>query len=57
MNPIELSEEDWKIVETESPVAWIAPNVRAAMPGTPIRPLPATVTRACSRIVASAFTG
>ena len=57
MKPIELSDEDWKIVETERPSAWIAANVRAAMPGTPIRPLPATVTSAWSRIVASAFTG
>ncbi len=57
LKPIELSEEDWKIVDTERPAAWIAPNVRAAMPGTPMRPLPATVTRAWPRIVASAFTG
>ncbi len=57
VKPIELSEDDWKIVETETPAAWIAANVREAMPGTPIRPLPATVTRAWPRIVASAFTG
>ena len=45
------------MVETETASAWSASNVRAAMPGTPIRPLPATVTSAWPRIVASAFTG
>ena len=34
-----------------------AENVRAATPGTPMSPFPATVTRACPLIVASAFTG
>ena len=57
VKPIELSDEDWKIVETETPAACTAANVRAAMPGTPIRPLPATVTSAWLRIVASALTG
>ena len=44
-NAIELSDEDWKMVETERPASWMAEKVRAAMPGTPMRPLPATVTR------------
>jgi hypothetical protein len=57
VKPIELSEDDWKIVETDTPAAWIAAKVRAAMPGTPMRPLPATVTSAWPRIVARAFTG
>ena len=46
VNPIELSDEAWKIVETDSPSAWTAPNVRAAMPETPTIPFPATVTTA-----------
>ncbi len=54
---MELSDEAWKIVETESPSAWTAAKVRAAMPGTPIIPFPATVTSAWPLIVASAFTG
>ena len=57
VKPIELSEEAWKIVETESDSACTAVNVRAAMPGTPIMPLPATVTSAWLLIVARAFTG
>ena len=57
VKPIELSEEAWKIVETDSPSACTAAKVRAAMPGTPIIPRPATVTRACPRTVATAFTG
>ena len=57
VKPIELSDEDWKMVDTDTPAAWTDANVRAAMPGTPMRPLPATVTSACPRIVASAFTG
>ena len=54
---MELSELAWKIVETDSFSAWTAPKVRAATPGTPMRPLPATVTRAWPLMVASAFTG
>ena len=46
VKPIELSDEAWKIVETERPSAWTGSNVRAAMPGTPTMPFPATVTRA-----------
>ena len=57
VKPIELSDEAWKMVETETPSAWTAAKVRAAMPGTPIMPFPATVTSAWPRIVASAFTG
>ena len=57
MKPIELSDDAWKIVETERPSACTAANVRAAMPGTPIMPLPATVTSAWPGRVASAFTG
>ena len=47
VNPIELSEEAWKIVETDRRSASTATNVRAAMPCTPAIPLPATVTTAC----------
>ena len=50
----ELSEEDWKIVETDTPAACTEAKVRAAMPGTPISPLPATVTSAWLRMVARA---
>jgi hypothetical protein len=57
VNPIELSEDAWKIVETERPAAWTAANVRAAIPGTPTIPFPATVTIAWSAIRARAFTG
>ncbi len=57
VKPIELSDEDWKMVDTDTPAAWIAAKVRDAMPGTPMSPLPATVTSAWPRIVASAFTG
>ena len=57
VKPMEFSEEAWKIVETERPSPWMAPNVRAAMPGTPIMPLPATVTRACDDSMARPFTG
>ena len=57
VNPIELSDDAWKIVETDSCSASMAPNVRAAMPCTPTIPLPATVTIACPRTIASALTG
>ena len=57
VKPIELSDEAWKIVETERPSAWTAENVRAAMPGTPIIPFPATVTSDCPLTVARALTG
>ncbi len=57
VNPIELSDDAWKIVDTESRSASTAENVRAAMPWTPAMPLPATVTIAWSRTIASAFTG
>jgi hypothetical protein len=57
VNPMELSDEAWKMVDTDSPAACTAANVRAAMPGTPIMPLPETVTTAWPRMVASAFTG
>ena len=57
VKPMELSELAWKMVDTESPAACTAPKARAATPGTPMRPLPATVTRAWPLIVANAFTG
>jgi hypothetical protein len=57
VKPMEFSEEAWKIVETEMPSPWSAPKVRAAMPGTPIMPLPATLTRACEASTARPFTG
>ena len=57
MKPIELSDDAWKIVETESRSASTATNVRAAMPCTPTMPLPATVTIAWPRTIAIALTG
>ena len=57
VNPIELSDDAWKMVETESRSDSIAAKVRAAMPWTPTIPLPATVTIACPRTIASALTG
>ena len=57
VNPIELSDEAWKIVDTERRSASTAENVRAAMPWTPAMPLPATVTIAWPRTMASALTG
>ena len=57
VNPIELSDDAWKIVDTDSRSASTAANVRAAMPWTPTMPLPATVTIACPRTIASALTG
>ena len=57
VKPIELSDDAWKIVDTDRRSASTAANVRAAMPCTPIMPLPATVTIACPRTIASAFTG
>jgi hypothetical protein len=44
VKPIELSDDAWKIVETDSRSVSTAVNVRAAMPWTPTIPLPATVT-------------
>ena len=57
VKPIELSDEAWKIVETDRRSASTAANVRAAMPCTPSIPLPATVTIACWRTIAIALTG
>ena len=57
VKPIELSDEAWKIVETERRSASTAANVRAAMPCTPTMPLPATVTIAWPCTMASALTG
>ena len=57
VKPIELSDDAWKIVETDSRSASTAANVRAAMPCTPTMPLPATVTIAWPRTIASALTG
>ena len=57
VNPIELSDEAWKIVDTDSRSASTAAKVRAAMPWTPTMPLPATVTTACAGRIASALTG
>jgi hypothetical protein len=39
------------------PLRCIAPKVRAAIPGTPSMPLPATVMRAWSFTAETAFTG
>ncbi len=57
VKPIELSDDAWKMVDTDSRSASTATNVRAAMPWTPTMPLPATVTIACPRTIAIAFTG
>ena len=57
MKPIELSDEAWKIVDTDNPSALTDVNVRAAMPGTPTMPRPATVITACAGSTASDFTG
>ena len=54
---MELSDEPWKMVETDRRSASTAAKVRAAMPCTPTMPLPATVTTACLGSSASAFTG
>ena len=54
---IECSEDACEISETDMPPLASAPNVRAAMPGTPSIPLPATVTSACEVIAESARTG
>ncbi len=57
VKPIELSDEAWKMVDTERPSTCTASKVRAAIPGTPTMPFPATVTRAWPLTVARAFTG
>ena len=57
VNPIELSDDAWKIVDTESRWQSTAANVRAATPCTPSMPLPATVMIACSCTMAIALTG
>ena len=57
VNPIELSDDAWKIVDTDSRSASTAENVRAAIPWTPAMPLPATVTIAWLWTMARAFTG
>ena len=57
VKPMELSDEPWKMVETDSRSASTAVNVRAAMPCTPTMPLPATVTTAWAGRRASALTG
>jgi hypothetical protein len=41
---IDCSDEDWEIINTLVPWLATAEKVRAAMPGTPIIPLPSTVT-------------
>jgi hypothetical protein len=38
VKPMELSDEAWKMVDTDSDSPCMAANVRAAMPGTPIIP-------------------
>ena len=57
VKPIELSDDAWKMVETDRRSPSIAAKVRAAMPCTPIMPLPATVTIAWPCTIASALTG
>ena len=54
---IECSELACEISDTEIPACANAPNVRAAIPGTPSIPFPATVTSACAVIAESARTG
>ncbi len=50
------SDEAWEIISTLAPCAATAAKVRAAMPGTPIIPRPATVTSASPRMTVSALT-
>lgn len=57
VKPMELSDDPWKMVETDNRSRSTAPKVRAAMPWTPTMPLPATVITACAGRTASAFTG
>ena len=54
---IECSDEACEMSDTEMPLRCMAPKVRAAMPGTPSIPLPATVTSACSLTADTALTG
>jgi hypothetical protein len=57
VKPIELSDDAWKMVDTDSRSDSIAPNVLAAIPCTPIMPLPETVTIAWRDTMATALTG
>ncbi len=54
---IDCSDDDCEMSETLIPWRCRASKVRAAMPGTPSMPLPATVTSACPEAAESAFTG
>ena len=57
VKPMELSDDAWKIVDTDRRSASTAANVRAAIPWTPTMPLPATVMIAWPCTIASALTG
>ena len=54
---IDCSDDDCEISDTLIPSWCSASNVRAAMPGTPSMPLPATVISACPAAADSALTG
>jgi len=51
-----LSLDAWENISTLTPAVAIAPNVRAAMPGTPGMPSPSTVISARSRMTVTALT-
>ena len=57
MKQIDCSDEDWVISETDMPCSDRVAKVRAATPGTPISPRPATVTSAWAAMADSALTG
>ena len=54
---IDCSDDDCEMSETLIPWWWSASNVRAAIPGTPSMPLPATVSSAWPLTAESALTG
>src|SRR6185369_69990 len=54
---IECSELAWEIITTETSTTRSAPNSLSATPGMPIIPVPSTLSRAISSIVAKPLTG
>jgi hypothetical protein len=54
---IDCSLDDWVMSDTDIPCSESVANVRAATPGTPMRPRPSTVTSAWAEMAESAFTG
>ena len=57
LKQIECSDDACEMSDTEMPSRCSVPKVRAAMPGTPSIPFPATVIIAWSADIDSAFTG